>query len=689
MNTETTSAIEPEAAQPISGALRLEVFASETARKYRVRVIGTGFGANFENGRQWYVPDTEDGIGSAKKTFAGARVHWHQVGGKFDHADVPVAQWMNSDHDVGYLSDLSIVEGGLEATLNLHDDVPNEIVDVIASKQVGLSIEAYADRRPGIVNGKKVVQLVNFRHGQDGTPPSVALVTDPALRGEILRVAASRRERAQETGMSEKTTDAPVVPDVSPELAAIKAAKATAEAAVLELKVTAAKATLESALLASQLPEKARNLVRAAVLPIAERGEQVPAEVLSKHIDEARDLLKSDSQVKASGSIEIGATPADKLELSLETLFGRSDPDWVKKNYARRFGNGKSLSQRRIEAGLDGEGREGSFLRLFRHATGHDFTDGLNSKIVASKIRAAINTSQFGDAFENVLNRRMLAYYENPNFQDWRKVCNVSTVPNFVKQERVVLGGYGNLSTVAEGADYQAFTSPGDEGHGYTPAKRGNTETITREAILRDDVGALAAIPRGIGVAAARTLYEFVFDLFTIAGQPTMDYDSTALYHANHSNLSTTALSNTQLIVAIKAMMKQASLTSSKRLMVMPRKILVPIDLANTAFDLLKPLATYPGGSTTDNEWLRSYGMEAIVVRHWTNTTDWFVTCDPTEFPLAEVGFVLGQEEPVIETQDAPNLGSLFDSDTITLKVRHEYGGTVVRHEGAYANDVA
>jgi hypothetical protein len=284
----------------------------------------------------------------------------------------------------------------------------------------------------------------------------------------------------------------------------------------------------------------------------------------------------------------------------------------------------------------------------------------------------------------------MLAYYENPNFADWRKVATVSTVPNFVKQERVVLGGYGNLSTVAEGSNYTAFTSPGDEGHGYTPAKRGNTETITREAILRDDVGALAAIPRGIGIAAARSLYEFVFDLFTIAGAPTMDYDSTNLYHANHgSNLSTTALSNTQLIVAIKAMMAQASITNSKRLMVMPRKVLVPIDLSNTIFDLLKPLATYPGGSTTDNEWLRSYGMEAIVVRHWTNAKDWFVTCDPTEFPLAEVGFVLGQEEPQMFTQDDANLGSLFDADVVTLKCRHEYGGTVVRHEGAYANDVA
>lgn len=683
MSSETPESEQVETRAPFA----LVVHGAVSDRKFRVRVIGTGFGANFENGAQWYVPDTDAGIGSARKTFGGARVHWHKVGEKFDHVDKQFADWIGTDHDIGYLSDLAVADGGLEATLNVDDDVPAEIAEVIASRKVGLSIEAYADRRPAIEGGKKVVHLVNFRHGAQ--PASVALVSDPALRGEILRVAASRHQAQEIADMAEANKDAPVVPDVSDQIEAINAAQKQAAEAVHAMKVMAATQALDAALFASALPEKARSLVRASVCSYAERGENVPADVLTKHIDEARDLIKGDAKVNAGASVQVGAGPEDKIALRLETLLGRNDPEWARKSYDRRFHGGETLAQRRVKAGLDGHGHEGSFLRLFRDSTSHEFTD-LGRRETSQSVKASIQTSTFGDAFDNVLNRRMLAYYENPNFADWRKVASISTVPNFVKQERIVMGGYANLATVSEGANYGAFTSPGDEGHGYTPTKRGGTESITREAILRDDVGALARIPASIGVSAARTLYEFVFDLYTIAGQPTMDYDSTTLYHADHDNLTTSsnALAADKLIAAIKAMMKQADISSSKRMMVMPRKLLVPIDLANTAFDLLKPLATYPGGATTDNEWLRGYGMEAIIARHWTNTGDWFLTADPSEFPTAEVGFVLGQEEPELFTQDNATIGSLFDADKIVIKCRHEYGGTIVRHEGVYGNDV-
>jgi hypothetical protein len=48
-----------------------------------------------------------------------------------------------------------------------------------------------------------------------------------------------------------------------------------------------------------------------------------------------------------------------------------------------------------------------------------------------------------------------------------------------------------------------------------------------------------------------------------------------------------------------------------------PRILLVPIDLANTAYDIVKPLETLPGGSTTDNAFIRGLNLKVIVVRHW------------------------------------------------------------------------
>jgi len=135
-------------------------------------------------------------------------------------------------------------------------------------------------------------------------------------------------------------------------------------------------------------------------------------------------------------------------------------------------------------------------------------------------------------------------------------------------------------------------------------------------------------------------------------------------------------------------MMKQADLTTSKRLGVTPSNLLVPIDLANTAFDLVKSASTFPGGSTDDYEWIRRFALNLVVVRHWTNTTDWVLTADPFEFPVIEVGFVGGMEEPELFVQDNASFGSMFDADKLTYKLKHAYGATVLRHEGVDGNNV-
>jgi len=655
--------------------------------------MGSGFGLNSENGAQWYVPDTEDGIGSAVKTFGGAKVHFDLApNGTFDHKD----GWKPTN-EIGYLSDLAIVEGSLEATLHVHDDVPSEVVQVIADKSAGLSIEAHADRRPAIRDGKKVVELINFRHPPDG-PASVALVTHPALKGEILRIAASRRDAmsADQKAADPAKPAEPAGTQTDPAvLAAIKAEQDKVTAALAELtkererleserKIDAAKAKVDAVLASEKLPDLATKLIRNTYAARIEAGHEVTDDEVKASATEARKALR----VTAPGAdVEVGTETQDRLALRLENLFVSVAPRYVRAAMDKEAG--KPLGQRLREAGME-DRREGSLLRMFREHVGAEFSD-LRDRTRSKAVRASISTSTWGDAWENVLNRVFLtAYRENPDFAAWRRVTRVVPIQNFVKQERITMGGYANLATVAEGANYAAMTTPGDTGHGYTPAKYGGTEDITWEAMLRDDVGTVAGIPSRMALAAARTLYEYVFDKYTDSGADTMDYDSVTLYHSTtHSNQATTALSSTQLIAVLKTMMKQTDQTNSKRLGIMPKFLMVPIDLSNTAFDLLKSLTTFPGGATTDYEWIRAFNLELIVVRHWTDANDWYLAADPFEFPTFEMGFVGGMEEPEMYVQDDRNFGSYFDADKVTWKIRHAYGGTVLRHEGVYGNTVS
>lgn len=696
--------------EPVSASLSAAITAAKGARKALARVACAGVGLNSENGHQWFVPDTAEGLGSLVKPMGGAKVHVGKIGASYDHRgdDSALGRYLDEGHELGYLSGVEWADGAVTATINFNDDVPDDVIAAFVDSRVGLSLEAAADRRPVVRDGKKYVELINFRHGSD--PASVAVVTHPALAGEILRVAASRRSPPMDRNeairiLASTTATAEQVAEARRVLASTAATAATAtavadpvaapvaasrdvaevQAGLLLIRQERAGHAVDVALRASQLPEKLQQVVRRAFNSDIEKGVTPTATAITAEIDSIRAAFAGDAQVSASG-VQIGACPADKLELRMDTLFGRNDPAWRKTVIASRFHEGKSLEDRRHAAGLPRREAEGSFLRLFRDATGHEFSDIRGSK--SKKVRASIVSTTFDDAWENVLNRRFIGSFENPEFGDWRKLCKVVPLQNFVKQERMIKGGYGNLDAVAEGQNYEAMTTPADQGHGYTPTKRGGTENVTWEAILRDDVGALDVGP-ALGMAALRTLYEFVTDLYKPSRTDiVMDYDSVALVNASHSNAGTTALSSTELIVAYKAMLKFADISNSKRLLVTPKYVLVPIDLMNTAFDLTKSLVTFPGGSTADYEFIRKMAIEPIVVRHWTDATDWSLVADPMAYPAAEIGFVGGNEEPELWVQDDATFGSMFNADKITHKVRHPYGGTVLRHETIYGEVV-
>lgn len=109
----------------------------------------------------------------------------------------------------------------------------------------------------------------------------------------------------------------------------------------------------------------------------------------------------------------------------------------------------------------------------------------------------------------------MLAEYRAAvDFDGWRQVVNVVPLSDFRMQHRTRWGGYGDLPSVAEGADYQPLTSPTDEEATYKAGKKGGTEDVTLEMIKNDDVGAIRRIPTKLSRAAKRTLAKFVFDFF-------------------------------------------------------------------------------------------------------------------------------------------------------------------------------
>lgn len=296
-----------------------------------------------------------------------------------------------------------------------------------------------------------------------------------------------------------------------------------------------------------------------------------------------------------------------------------------------------------------------------RHVTGD---------IDRARLAESVGSDTFAQALGNSLTRRMqAAYNEAVAWQAWRQVVTVAPVNDFRTQERTEIGGFGNIPIVAERGAYVAASDPSDDAATYAVAKRGGLLEITMEAIKNDDVGAIRRLPVAYGRAAARTLYTFVFNFFAANAAI---YDSVALYHASHANLFTTAFSAAQFAVHRLAMMKQNGRDTSNRMGIGPKFLLGPMDLEEAMVDAFRR------NTNNDKTFVQSLTPTVIPVATWTDLNDWVTLADPMDLPVLELGFLDGNEEPVLLTQDSPTEGKVFTNDIISYKLRHVYGGTVL-----------
>lgn len=285
-------------------------------------------------------------------------------------------------------------------------------------------------------------------------------------------------------------------------------------------------------------------------------------------------------------------------------------------------------------------------------------------------MRESVSSSTWADALGDSITRRMQAVYTGLTDLDaWRRVATSGPVNDFRTQERVRIGGYGNLPAVAQGAAYTALTSPGDDKATYAVTKRGGTEDVTLEAIRNDDVQALRRIPVELALAAKNTLYEFVFDFYRT--NPVI-HDAVALYHASRGNLFSAAFTAAEYSAHRLAMLTRTRAGSGKRLATPPKTLLVPFELEESAFN------AFQRATNLDKTFVQSNVPDIVGVSYWTDASDWCTVADPMVLPVVEIGFLDGREDPELFVQDTPNVGSMFSNDKVTYKIRHIYGGAVL-----------
>ncbi|MDP2683653.1 MAG: hypothetical protein Q8P20_01225 [bacterium] len=577
-----------------------------------------------KNKRVW----TKEVLQSALNLFEGAKVFL-----------LDDSQHTEGDKSVkqiaGWLSSVKAAEDALVGKLNLVQSGTGTIIrDILQSsfsvnpELIGLSVDCLGQEEILPDGTRKVLSIVKA---------AVDIVHTPAADGKFMKMVASANAEASASADKIKA---------SQDLASLQASFA------LELekaKIGNTQLLLETKLQSAKLPEVANAKLKAQFA-----GKSLDEKVLDQAIQIEKqylDIIQAQT-VKDLGSVRILADDMDNRIKMFDDLM---------------------------------DGKVNSIKAAYVNFTGDNAITGLVKN--CSRLTASLDSTSFASVLGETLNRKMLKEWSQSHWnRDWNKVCEITTVPDFKTQHRVRFGGYGDLPIVLESAPYTAATSPTDEQATFSVAKHGYTENVTFEMIKNDDINAIRRIPKRMGVAAARTLYKFVFDFFTTNAAI---YDNVVLFHAaTHANLGTTAFSNTELAVVRKLMMKQTEKDTNEVLGIFPKIILNPIDLEATVWAAI--VAAGRGDFTpTSPDFVRDQSYSNITVMHWTDATDWYAIADPSMWPGLEIGFLDGKIEPEMWLQSAPTVGSVFSNDIITWKLRHVYGGVITDYRPFYRETVA
>jgi len=446
----------------------------------------------------------------------------------------------------------------------------------------------------------------------------------------------------------------PATPAAAPAAATVQEARISEgdAATIQEARVMIASLRVENDLKECALPDKLKDRIRSRFTKrIAEGLIPNQAEItaaIAEAVEDYGALAEAGVVMPHVGSIRMGEGQVEKTRQRIDDFFDPAKP-------AR------------------------SFREMYLDITGDRGFTGKISE--ATRLRESIGSGTFDQALGDSITRRLLAFYQMPEFANWRAIATTGPVSDFRTQRRVRLGGYGNLPTVGQGGPYGALTSPTDEEATYAPAKRGGTEAITLEAIRNDDVNIIREIPKRLGRAAAQTLYEFVWDFLATNAAV---YDATALSAVGHNNIVTTALSWSNFASLRLKLRNQTDMSNGKRLGLKARHLIVPVDLEELGYQLLNAERMLPDSSLASTaapaapNFARTQTVDLIVVDYWTDTNNYWLTASPDQAPMIEIGFMDGREDPELFVQDMPNVGSMFNNDQLTYKIRHIYGGAVM-----------
>lgn len=309
-------------------------------------------------------------------------------------------------------------------------------------------------------------------------------------------------------------------------------------------------------------------------------------------------------------------------------------------------------------------------------------------RIVDLAVRApgANTTSDFVVALENVLHKTLLAAYSlMPD--TWRRFCATGSVSDFRAHPRYRTGYLGRLSKLGQSSEYTNKAIPDAVKEAIAADTYGNILSLSRQAIINDDMGVFSRVAVQLGRAAALSIELGVYDLLVENGGlgPLMG-DGNPLFDASHNNIGTGSDLTVSGIDGDRVVMAtQMDPSGNEFLDLRPAALVLPIGLGGHArvineaeFDTDRVNATTTNRFLVPNK-VRGLFREIVDTPHLEGTRR-YLFADPGMMPVIEVAFLDGVQEPFLEMREG------WRTDGVEWKERHDFGIAAVETRGAVTN---
>lgn len=383
--------------------------------------------------------------------------------------------------------------------------------------------------------------------------------------------------------------------------------------------------------------------------------------VLGKSVEEAREMVMDQLRARNKGvSVTMGEAECDKFRAAAQdaVLMAAGIPVADAAPGAQEL-RGYSMVEMARES--------------LRRESGSTVNFGDNMELA----RAAINsTSTFPAIMSNLANKSVMVGFNEAEttYQIW---AGKGSNRDFKEAARVALSEAGTLELVPEGGQFKQ-DSFGEASARTKVATYGKLFSLTRQAIINDDLGLFSKIATKYGSAAKRLVNKMVYAQLT--GNVKMQ-DNVALFDAKHGNVAGTgeALSVKAIAKAITAMRRQKGITGEATLNITPKYLVVPPELEMTAYQIVNSTAAVDG---VNSGVANPYKGRFIVVAdaELTYPDAWYLVADATQHDTIEVTYLNGVETPRLETRQG------FDVDGIEYKVAFDCGVSALDFRGLYKN---